>query len=354
MPTIQPLDNSERQYIDILRGASVLRVVLMHLGLAWFYPPYSNYFGILFPVLFFVSGVVSYYSFQKGVSSRSYMIKRWLGIALPFYVIMLPIAIIHNGNDFILNVDFIMRWLLLRPTEALFPFPIGQIWFICTLLLLAIFSFPIFIAQRHTSRALLISLVISIIVSAVTTYEAMLSIEYIFPSFLSAYIVYETLSLAPFFLFGAYYIGNKAAFRPNIMTIVGVIVLLISLAVDITAKNYGYIEFSQLRPNTFIYQSLGVILLLLGQQGNIMLIFDNLPRIKGFLLHCNRHAYSIFIIHIPILVTLEYVLGWQDLSGNVSLAFIRLILVVILSLLIAVPVSSLHKYFTKKVTSLLK
>jgi hypothetical protein len=350
---IQILNASERQYIDILRGASVLRVVLMHLGLAWFYPPYSQYFGILFPVLFFVSGAVSYYSFQRSANSIKYMLKRWLSIALPFYVIMLPGAIVYAGNDFQLNLDFLMRWLLLRPNANLFPFPIGQIWFICSLLLLAFLSFPLFIVQQRIKWTLLVSLLVCAVITTVTSFELLLAFNINFFSFLPAYMVYETLSLAPFFLFGAYYISNRVIFEQKLMTVVGLVVLFLSLTIDIFAKKYGYFEFTEHRPNTYIYQSLGALLILMGLQSNIMGLLNKSSLIKGFLLHCNKHAYSIFIIHIPILVSLEYLFSWHDLSDDILMAMLRLIAVVVLSLIFAIPTSVIHKYLTQRIARLL-
>jgi peptidoglycan/LPS O-acetylase OafA/YrhL len=265
---------------------------------------------------------------------------------------MLPVAIIYAGNDIQLNFDFLMRWILLRPIADLFPFPIGQIWFICSLLLLAFLSFPLFIAQQRTKQTLLVSLIVCMVITTITSLELLLAIDINF-FFLPSYMVYETLSLAPFFLFGAYYISNRVIFDQKLMTMVGMVVLFISLMIDVTAKKYGYFEFTEHRPNTYIYQSFGVLLILMGLQSDILKLLDKTTLIKACLLHCNKHAYSIFLIHIPILVSLEYVFGWHDLSNDILMAMLRLIAVVVLSLTIAIPISSLHKYLTQRVVRLL-
>lgn len=54
----------------------MLRVLLVHLGLGWFWPPYSTYIGIFFPLLFFASGAVSYNSFLNASSLSAYSYKK--------------------------------------------------------------------------------------------------------------------------------------------------------------------------------------------------------------------------------------------------------------------------------------
>jgi len=78
------ISSSDQHYINIMRGISILRVVLVHLGLSWFYPPYSQYVSIFLPVLFFVSGAVSYYSFLRSKAVVVYLIKRLSLILVPF------------------------------------------------------------------------------------------------------------------------------------------------------------------------------------------------------------------------------------------------------------------------------
>ena len=142
------INNIDREFINILRGASVLRVVLVHLGLGWFFLPYSSYIGIFFPTLFFVSGAVSYNSFQSSTSKGLYLFKRCRGIMLPFFIFMLPVAIIFAPQKFSWSYDVISSWLLLKPSNGFFPFPIGQIWFITCLLVIACITFPLFIIDK--------------------------------------------------------------------------------------------------------------------------------------------------------------------------------------------------------------
>ena len=75
-----------QHYINVMRGISIIRVVLAHLGLSWFFSPYSQYIGILFPVLFFVSGAVSFYSFSRASGIIEYLIKRLVLVLTPFYL----------------------------------------------------------------------------------------------------------------------------------------------------------------------------------------------------------------------------------------------------------------------------
>lgn len=345
------LEQRDREYIDLLRGASVIRVVLAHLGLSWFFLPYSSYISILFPILFFVSGVVSYNSFANSSVKRHYIIKRCLGIAIPFFVFMLPLAVIYAPDKFEASFTFIMKWLVLMPNSDLFPFPIGQIWFITCLLLCAIFSFPLFLLQKKLSFTLLTCLVLLIVLPSFVPYQGFLALDFYVPSFLSKYILFEVFALGQFFILGTCYAIYKDKISTQLMLVVGSLIFGVWLSIDIYTRYTGAFAFSEVRPNTYIFQSLGVVLLVLGLQKFITSMIDFIPLMRRFLLFCNVHAYSIFIIHIPILYAIESLFAWQDLSGQTSLALVRMLLVVAFSLVLSIPLSWLHKKLTNKLKS---
>ena len=137
------LQSNDSAYLNLLRGASVIRVMLVHLGLSWFYPPWSYYIGIFLPILFFVSGAVSFQNYLNkpfGV----FLFKRIIGLWIPFFLLTIPVVLIFSSRNLSVDTVSLTRWLLLWPPQSLFPFPIGQIWFINVLLLMVVISALIF------------------------------------------------------------------------------------------------------------------------------------------------------------------------------------------------------------------
>lgn len=83
----------DRDYLDLVRGISITRVVLVHLGLSWFFSPYSDFIHAFMPLLFFVSGAVSYNSYLRSNSLSVYLFKRLSSIYIP-YILVISISIL--------------------------------------------------------------------------------------------------------------------------------------------------------------------------------------------------------------------------------------------------------------------
>src|SRR5690606_5004123 len=134
-------------YLSQLRGISILRVVLGHLGLTWIFPPYSEFLMALLPLLFFVSGAVSYLSYCNAKSALIFVRKRLVGVLVPFYTISM-IALIGSwmaGGVFLLNnSNSVLSWLTVAMPISDMPYPMGQIWFLHSLVIIMIISPIIF------------------------------------------------------------------------------------------------------------------------------------------------------------------------------------------------------------------
>ncbi len=82
------IGREQRDFIDCLRGLSILRVVLGHLGLFWLLRPYSEFLHALLPLLFFVSGAVSFGSFLRSDNSGRFLLRRLVLIISPYYALL--------------------------------------------------------------------------------------------------------------------------------------------------------------------------------------------------------------------------------------------------------------------------
>ncbi len=80
------ISSADSHYLNRLRGFSIMRVVFGHLGLAWFFQPFSSYIGIFLSILFLCSGYLSISFYIKRQSWFSYLARRLTGILVPFYI----------------------------------------------------------------------------------------------------------------------------------------------------------------------------------------------------------------------------------------------------------------------------
>lgn len=158
------LSNEDRLHVDYLRGLSIIRVMLVHLGLSWFYPPYSYYIGIFFPLLFFISGVVSYGSFKRSSNAAEFFAKRIISILIPFYLFFIIILFLSylEGENLFSSYKDVISWIFLRPDQSKVFFPIGQIWFIHVLFWITILSIPIYCLSRTNNKIIIFTIALSL------------------------------------------------------------------------------------------------------------------------------------------------------------------------------------------------
>ncbi len=336
------INKTNRDFIDIVRGASVLRVLLVHLGLGWFWPPYSTYIGIFFPLLFFASGAVSYNSFLNASSLSVYSYKRIRSIVVPFIVFMIPAAMFSGNLDWF-TVAAIPKWLLLTPEAHWFNFPIGHVWFIHCLLVMAFLSIVVFSLSKLHPQNLMICFAFFAFLAVTADFGFFSSNTFISGLPISGYLLFETTSLSVFYFSGALFIENVRRVNDRLISLFGGAIIITWITVDAYSKIRSLEWFAEVRPLTYLMQSAGVIMLFVGLRSYIVSLFVTLPWLKHFVMYFNKHAFSAFMLHIPILEFVEYVFGWHDLSGNVVLALTRMVVVIVLTAVVCIPLTYLHK-----------
>ena len=232
----------------MLRGISIFRVVLAHLGLTWFYPPYSTYIGVFLPVLFFVSGAVSYLSYCRYGSIVTYYVKRISSVAVPYYLIVLVVFFyIFVLNEFNYQVgvfNLIFNWLTFNPmaVQSTMPFPLGQVWFIHSLIIMAIFSPAIFFMINNKKSALFFFVILIFVISVVQCFYNFSSLLYI-----AGHNFYQPLSNSLFFIFGSFYIKYREYLTRKSLLVSTLFFILISylffritgISVDIRDHSYS-------------------------------------------------------------------------------------------------------------------
>ncbi len=339
----------DRLFLDRLRGMSILRVVLAHLGLSWFYPPYSNYISVLLPILFFVSGAISLPIFIRAKSVFEYTVKRISSVLIPYYII--AIAIILAGFIFIpgnikFPVEEAWRWLFIMPKSTDAHFPIAQVWFLRSLAVIVLLSIPIYYMSMRNPNLLLVYVAISIFISLIQLYHEIHQYFYIL-----GYNLYQPLTNAGFFFFGSWYYW-RGGFSYMSLGIGTIMIVLISVAALLFSEYTLNIDEHLYSP-TFYYVGLSfsAILISLILKTPIQFILDRIPCVDRFVHVLSDNAYAIFILHSLSLDLVERYLNLVDVAHDLKLAVLKIFIVVASTIIVAVPVTRITKKISRTVSN---
>ncbi|WP_417547401.1 acyltransferase family protein [Marinobacter segnicrescens] len=343
------LSAKDSYYINVMRGLSILRVVLVHLGLSWFYPPYSQYIGIFLPVLFFVSGAVSYYSFLRAQSVGEYLVKRLVLVLVPFYVfaaLVLLITVVFYPERFPSGIG-VVSWLLVWPNFSDVFFPLNQVWFINCLVVMILISGPIFFITKKRPWLLwgviIFSLVVSLLNVPFPLYAAVS--EYSFFSRLRwGHQAWQVLVLLGLFICGSVhyrYLAGQSAKKYALISIVFLIFAL--MGYFYSDLGFELKEHAKQRSLYYLFLSFFAIYFLLALERPILRILARMRSLEWLLLYTNRYAYSVYLSHTLVLFYVEQWLGLTDLGGQPFLALVRMFLVLVITLAVAKPLGDLSR-----------
>lgn len=342
------IDNEDRIFLDRLRGISIVRVVLAHLGLTWFFLPYSSVFSVFLPVLFFVSGAVSYGSFLRSGSHVNYFKKRLNTLIMPYYfLVIISFLFLWSVNRNIPPVDFnqIFYWITIKPQSSSMPYPLGQVWFIHALAVIILISPFVFKLINKNINYFYIVFGLSIILSI---FQLFFDAHKFFIFY--GHTFYNSLVCLSFFLFGSYLFSfskNKRIKISSIMFIIFLSIIIIFIVFNIVDPDFRKHSFAI----DFYYLSGAfaaiVFLVLIGDIINK--ICNRIKVLDLFLLFSSKHAYSIFLLHSLSIFLTEKYFGLMNVARDPLSAITKILLVFIITYLLALPLT----WSTKKVSGLL-
>ena len=341
----------DRDFLDILKGASILRVMMVHLGLSWFYPPYSAYVGVLLPIFFFVSGAVSFNSVFNNSHRKFYFTKRYLALLIPFILFSLPFSIINWGDLKFTHVSSIIRWFLAwPPMDSYYPIDMRQLWFINALILMFFISYPIFVLSRKSIYILVIAFIFSLLYIPAAEYFNLIEVykkNKILLEFSLPMQLHQTLALINYYFLGALFYQIKPPEKTKLLLITALLLILgIFLHPSLSAiGNIGLFFFS--RGEYFTVLSYVCIFIILINRDTLLNLFNKLPNIKSLLLILSKNSYSLFLIHTSIILFFEKNLGFDDLGDKPALAIIKMIGVIAISIVIAPVITSINNKVLK-------
>lgn len=340
------MNSADSLYINRLRGASILRVVLGHLGLGWILLPYSSYIGIFLSVLFFCSGYIFFYLFVKSPSVSAYIFRRILGVAIPFYLVYffaLAISAFISPDLPKLTLYNIFQIFIIAPNISDMPYPLGQIWYLRVLVFCTFVSPFFFYLGRRYKYFLLLPVVIAIVFAAIQT-------NYKFHKgfFFFGHNLFQEIVYGAYFFIGAFVYNCQW----RTQKLVNIAIILICLIVSFGALKFWDLNLNLTQyayaPNLF-YFPLGIVGILLA-----LLVVSPLERLINGVVYlaklldfCSKHSYGIYLNHSFFIVFYEYVFGLKGVMGDPLMATVKILLVIASSLLFAIPITYFSHMFLR-------
>lgn len=341
------MNASDSLYINRLRGASILRVVLGHLGLGWIFLPYSSYIGIFLSVLFFCSGYIFIYLFNKAPNIKSFVFQRIMGVVIPFYLIFTSAMLISYllGYKSIdqLNPFKLFQILIVAPDLQDMPYPLGQIWYLRVLIFCTLISPIFFWGARYSKYVLLLPVFVALVLAATQTGS---KVHKLF--FIAGHNLFQEIVYGAYFFIGAFTYGCNWREHKVINLLLILICLLVAIVVHVVWRLDSNLTHYAYAPNLF-YFPLGVvgILTVLVLVEKFEWLFSSIPALSKLLDFCSRHSYGIYLNHSFFIVFYENIFGLKDVMGSPLLAALKVILVLVSSLICAIPITYFSRLFIK-------
>lgn len=327
--------------------------MLAHLGLSWFFIPYSQYISIFLPVFFFVSGAVSYNSILNSENKRYFFVNRYITLVVPFIAFSLPFILTYIANGQTIHFLELVKLMFAWPSRDVFPFDMRQIWFINALILMFFISYPIFKSARKSLIPVIIGFIISLIYVVIFEFFSSASYWREFHILMILDIPMQThqvFSLINYYFFGAI-IYRQTCLNKSILGICCLICIVLACYFHFQIESFNSMRalfFS--RGVYFTSLSYAVIFLLLIYKTQLLYLLNKLIHLKNLLMNLSKNSYSLFLIHTAIIMIFEDYLGFDNLGEEPLLAVIKMIGVVFVSIIVAPYLTYLNNMIVKQLS----
>jgi peptidoglycan/LPS O-acetylase OafA/YrhL len=317
------------------------------------FPPYTGFLHALLPLLFFVSGVVSYGSYSRSTGAGDFLPRRLISLLAPYYLLTLLIfcsSAFGVATQPTWDATTIVDWLLLNPSNETMPFPLGQVWFLHAITLITLVS-PLVYArmQKHPHFALL---PIAVAV-AMSVWVLFVRIDRSIVVF--GHNTFQAIANSGFYFLGAYVVATPSLWtRTRLLAlIVGAITVaaalppLLNLPVDYRHHSYA--------PDLYYLSgSFAVIFAALALKHPFRWLCIQVRPLGWMLEFVSRHSYPIFLLHSFFIFATERWLGLVQVSNDPVRALAKVLLVVTLTFMAAIPFSAASKRLAQVLRNLLK
>ena len=230
---IYKLSAENKEFITYLRALSIFIIVFGHVGGFWFFEPYCELLYVFVPIFFFLSGAVSYHSFNRFPTIRAYYCKRLIRLLVPYYLLCLLSIFIYvfiERQFPSFSFNHLLMWVQIRPLMTSMPFPIGQVWFLHTLFFITIASPIFFLLENKSSQYLIIYVIVLLGVSTVQFFSDIYQCVDFFGNNLFKPFIHSF-----FYILGVKIYSGGVFSKARTLWILGVVSLIISIAFSIMA-----------------------------------------------------------------------------------------------------------------------
>lgn len=349
--TIDQLSKADSEFLNYLRGLSIFLIIFGHIGGLWVFRPYSEFLNATLPLFFFISGAVSFNSFNRS-QFKTYYIKRLAGLLTPYYlvcVLSLLVYLVMNKAMPPFDLGNLLKWIQIRPTDNTMPFPIGQIWFLHVLVIIILVSPLYFVLRKRNEHILVILMLALMLISGLQLFK---DIDNLF--LLMGNNFYQPIVSSSFFIFGIIWVSNQSIRNIKFLVFLFASSLILSIFLVYLLKlNIDY-AFHVYAPDLyFVSGSFSVIsVFLLCKNFFVSAVKINRYVEKTFLFF-NRHTFSIFLLHSIPLYLSEKLLGLIHPQNKIILYGVaKLLAVTIVTCIMAIPFTKLSAIIISNIINL--
>jgi len=166
--------------------------------------------------------------------------------------------------------------------------------------------------------------------------------------------MHQTFIFAQFYFWGAFYYKNPNLVSRSFLAAFCLLTLLPGLFLSFLNLNYVDAAVKNItdRNANYILLAHGVISALLLSRDALLSLINRIVPLKALLLFANRNSYALFLLHTPVLFVIERSLNMENLSGNLPMALIRLLLVIIITMLLSLPFTILSRLITTNISKI--
>ena len=343
-----PLDT--QNYIACLRGFAILTILFGHVGGYWAYLPYSSYLHATGSTFFyFLSGAVLYHSYCRSRSVYVYMVKRFSSLLIPYYVICLVALVVYIANNSSLpamDLGKLIDWILIQPRNEIMPFPLGQLWFLHTYILLFIISPLIFILFERSLFLIIFIYSIFLLISTCQYYSNLFLGGSLFSQ-----KVYDLFFYSTFFTYGTVLYSGEIILKKTYKYFL----IIIPIALFILINDRENIELSLLNKDilaislTFIAAGIFFV-----AKDIILKFLLKFKIIFSFLKFYHLNTFSVYLLHTFSIYISENYFGLVNPPvKSVSYGLIKFIVVLTMCSLFAIPFTKFSKVVSQRIIDIL-
>jgi hypothetical protein len=283
------------------------------------------------------------FSYQKKDKYFNYLKKRYVSLLVPYYLLcLLSLFVYYVNNSSLPSFDFnsLFKWLTMRQSNTMMPFPVGQIWWLQTLLILSFWAPLIVWFEGKNPFLNLLIIILGLCLSSVPLLQkGCLHINFI------GFYVYDALFYTIFFTLGFLYAKRKEFFSTSIVATImggclsGCLLLIHGLNLNVTYKIHCF-------PPDLYYAlgslfAVGILILIKKPFMQIIRKYLILSIIMDFFY---KHTFSIFFLHtFSIYLCEQYFYFVLPVEKNMIHGLIKLQMVLIITCVLSLPYTNLSR-----------